>query len=191
MRTITSSGTENISIGVLSKHSGVNIETIRYYERIKMLPAPPRTASGRQSTDQPKNGHWLSSGVPATTGSLLRRFAPCWPWEDQSALRVPKCTKSRAHIWRAFAINSPTSSSLNPSWRKRSRNAPTALPPTARCPIFWISCRRGRIRALRVAPSLWRRRPHRPEDWIRSGDIHSVSRIYRRYGSISPSTGAT
>jgi MerR family mercuric resistance operon transcriptional regulator len=48
MRTITSSGAENISIGELSKHSGVNIETIRYYERIKMLPAPPRTASGRR-----------------------------------------------------------------------------------------------------------------------------------------------
>jgi DNA-binding transcriptional MerR regulator len=26
----------------------VNIETIRYYERIEMLPAPPRTASGRR-----------------------------------------------------------------------------------------------------------------------------------------------
>jgi MerR family mercuric resistance operon transcriptional regulator len=48
MRTITSSGAENISIGELSKDSGVNIETIRYYERIKMLPAPPRTASGRR-----------------------------------------------------------------------------------------------------------------------------------------------
>ena len=48
MRTITSSGAENLSIGELSKHSGVNIETIRYYERIKMLPPPPRTASGRR-----------------------------------------------------------------------------------------------------------------------------------------------
>ena len=48
MRTITSSGAENISIGELSKLSGVNIETIRYYERIKMLPTPPRTASGRR-----------------------------------------------------------------------------------------------------------------------------------------------
>jgi MerR family mercuric resistance operon transcriptional regulator len=48
MRVITSSGAENISIGELSKLSGVNIETIRYYERIKMLPAPPRTASGRR-----------------------------------------------------------------------------------------------------------------------------------------------
>jgi len=48
MRAITSPRAENISIGELSKHSGVNVETIRYYERIKMLPAPPRTASGRR-----------------------------------------------------------------------------------------------------------------------------------------------
>jgi len=48
MRAITSLGAENISIGELSKHSGVNIETIRYYERIKILPAPSRTASGRR-----------------------------------------------------------------------------------------------------------------------------------------------
>ena len=33
-----------LPIGELSRRSGVNIETIRYYERIKMLPAPPRTA---------------------------------------------------------------------------------------------------------------------------------------------------
>src|ERR1700682_2994056 len=49
MRTITSSGAQNISIGELSRHSGVKIETIRYYERINMLPAPPRTASGRRA----------------------------------------------------------------------------------------------------------------------------------------------
>ena len=48
MPIITTSGAGSVSIGELSKHSGVNIETIRYYERIKMLPAPPRTASGRR-----------------------------------------------------------------------------------------------------------------------------------------------
>jgi MerR family mercuric resistance operon transcriptional regulator len=36
------------SIGELSKRSGVNVETIRYYERIKILSAPPRTTSGRR-----------------------------------------------------------------------------------------------------------------------------------------------
>ena len=48
MRDITLSRAENLQIGELSKRSGVNIETIRYYERIKMLPPPPRTASGRR-----------------------------------------------------------------------------------------------------------------------------------------------
>jgi MerR family transcriptional regulator, mercuric resistance operon regulatory protein len=48
MRSITSSRAEAVSIGELSKHSGVNVETIRYYERIKMLPAPPRTTNGRR-----------------------------------------------------------------------------------------------------------------------------------------------
>jgi MerR family mercuric resistance operon transcriptional regulator len=37
-----------LSIGELSRRAGVHIETIRYYERIKMLPAPPRTKSGRR-----------------------------------------------------------------------------------------------------------------------------------------------
>ena len=48
MRAIALPRAENLPIGELSKRSGVNIETIRYYERIKVLPAPPRTASGRR-----------------------------------------------------------------------------------------------------------------------------------------------
>lgn len=48
MCAVRSSQAENLSIGELSRRSGVNIETIRYYERIKMLPVPPRTASGRR-----------------------------------------------------------------------------------------------------------------------------------------------
>jgi MerR family mercuric resistance operon transcriptional regulator len=38
-----------LSIGKLSKQSGVNIETVRYYERIGLVPAPARTASGYRS----------------------------------------------------------------------------------------------------------------------------------------------
>ncbi|MVA97780.1 MerR family transcriptional regulator [Nitratireductor sp. CAU 1489] len=41
-------------IGMLSRKTGVNIETIRYYERIGLLPAPPRTAGGRRIYD---DGH--------------------------------------------------------------------------------------------------------------------------------------
>jgi len=37
-----------LSIGAVSRQTGINIETIRYYERITMLAAPPRTTSGRR-----------------------------------------------------------------------------------------------------------------------------------------------
>lgn len=37
---------EPIQIGWLSERTGVNIETIRYYERIGLLTAPPRSPGG-------------------------------------------------------------------------------------------------------------------------------------------------
>jgi MerR family mercuric resistance operon transcriptional regulator len=39
---------DGIPIGELSRLTGVNIETIRYYEKIKMLRPPPRTEGGRR-----------------------------------------------------------------------------------------------------------------------------------------------
>jgi MerR family mercuric resistance operon transcriptional regulator len=37
---------EQFPIGILSERSGVNIETIRYYERADLLPKPQRSAAG-------------------------------------------------------------------------------------------------------------------------------------------------
>ena len=48
MPAITASRSQNLPIGELSRLSGVNIETIRYYERVKMMTPPPRTPSGRR-----------------------------------------------------------------------------------------------------------------------------------------------
>ncbi|MBI3433598.1 MAG: helix-turn-helix domain-containing protein [Proteobacteria bacterium] len=45
---ITDARAQGVSIGELSRRTGVHIETIRYYEKIKVLPAPPRTAGGRR-----------------------------------------------------------------------------------------------------------------------------------------------
>lgn len=39
----TKSRAQVLSIGALSQCTGVNIETIRYYERIGLLPPPPRS----------------------------------------------------------------------------------------------------------------------------------------------------
>jgi MerR family transcriptional regulator, copper efflux regulator len=44
---------EQFTIGRLAKKAGVNIETVRYYERRRLLPKPGRTSSGyRQYTDE-------------------------------------------------------------------------------------------------------------------------------------------
>ena len=48
--TIPRSG--NLSIGDLSRLTGVNIETIRYYERIGLLAAPPRSQGRHRLYDE-------------------------------------------------------------------------------------------------------------------------------------------
>ena len=48
MSTFTASRADELTIGKLSALTGVNIETIRYYERTKVVPAPPRAANGRR-----------------------------------------------------------------------------------------------------------------------------------------------
>ncbi len=41
-----------LTIGALSRRTGCNIETIRYYERIDLLPNPPRTEGGHRQYDE-------------------------------------------------------------------------------------------------------------------------------------------
>ena len=48
MGRITASRAEGLSIGELARLTSVNIETIRYYEKIKILPKVPRTDNGRR-----------------------------------------------------------------------------------------------------------------------------------------------
>lgn len=48
MPAITVSRGPALTIGALSKHTGVNIETIRFYERVGILPKPPRSAGGHR-----------------------------------------------------------------------------------------------------------------------------------------------
>jgi MerR family mercuric resistance operon transcriptional regulator len=41
-----------LPIGVLSTETGVNIETIRYYERVGLIPKPPRSDGGHRVYDE-------------------------------------------------------------------------------------------------------------------------------------------
>lgn len=42
-----------LTIGRLSTRAAVNIETVRYYERIGLLPSPPRTEGGHRLYGEP------------------------------------------------------------------------------------------------------------------------------------------
>ena len=48
MGAITALRADGMPIGELSRRIGVHIETIRYYEKIKMLPTPGRTGGGHR-----------------------------------------------------------------------------------------------------------------------------------------------
>ncbi len=43
---------KEITRGQLAKRSGCNIETIRYYEKIGLMPEPPRSAHGYRQYDE-------------------------------------------------------------------------------------------------------------------------------------------
>lgn len=44
--------TSGITIGRLARAAGVNLETVRYYERIGIMPPPPRTDGGHRAYDR-------------------------------------------------------------------------------------------------------------------------------------------
>jgi MerR family mercuric resistance operon transcriptional regulator len=50
MAQITSA--QNLLIGEISRRTGVNIETIRYYERIEVMPKPKRSEGGQRLYDE-------------------------------------------------------------------------------------------------------------------------------------------
>jgi MerR family mercuric resistance operon transcriptional regulator len=44
-------GMDQMSRGSLAKQTGVNIETIRYYEKIGLMPDPARSSGGHRIYD--------------------------------------------------------------------------------------------------------------------------------------------
>ena len=79
-----------ISIGVLGKATGVNIETIRYYERIGLLPKPDRTTAGYRQYGDPhlrrlsfiRKGRDLGFSIEAIRALLRLAEHPEQPCED-------------------------------------------------------------------------------------------------------------
>ncbi len=56
-----------LSIGDLARATGTKVETIRYYERIGLLPAPARTAA---TTPSPRGSGRAPPSSPMCRGSV-------------------------------------------------------------------------------------------------------------------------
>ena len=150
MRAITSLGAENISIGELSKHSGVNIETIRYYERIKMLPAPSRTASGRRVYGPAEKRTLAFIRRSRDLGFTLEEVrallalggperAPCADVHKIAGAHLANVRKKLSDLVKLESILAETVAHCS-----------DGATPTARCSTFWMLAARPRpcIRCL-------------------------------------------
>src|SRR6516165_12334032 len=93
MRSITNARAERLAIGELSGLTDVNLETIRYYERIKILPAPPRTTGGRRSYDHTHARILAFIRRSRELGFSLIRFAHCSESGDPKGPRAGRVAK--------------------------------------------------------------------------------------------------
>lgn len=82
-----------LTIGRLSRRAAVNIETVRYYERVGLLPSPPRT----------EGGHRLYGELHVKRLTFVRRARELgFTLEEIRALlrladeRPPSCARARA-----------------------------------------------------------------------------------------------
>jgi MerR family mercuric resistance operon transcriptional regulator len=90
MRTITDARAAGLTIGKLSELSGVNIETIRYYEKIRVLSAPPRTSSGRRVYGPTETRILFFIRRARELGFTLTPSAPCFAWVRPDRLHATK-----------------------------------------------------------------------------------------------------
>jgi DNA-binding transcriptional MerR regulator len=114
-----------IPIGELSRLTGVNIEAIRYYEKIKMLRTPPRTEGGRRIYG-PTETRVLAFIRRARElgGSVSMTSAPCSLWEHRQRPHAQMFARSPRTILTIFAPRSPISESSNGCSQRLSRNVP-------------------------------------------------------------------
>ena len=119
MPAITASRAEKLPIGALSKRSGVNIETIRYYERVKMLAPPPRTARGSRVYDMTDLRILVFIRRRVSWAFRLMKSAPCCGSAGLRRRRVAKFARSQHATSKTFGPSSTTCGSWNDCCRRQ------------------------------------------------------------------------
>ena len=99
-----------LQIGDLSRRAGCKIETIRYYERIGLLPAPRAPPPAIGSTARMTFAGWYSSAARGNWGSLWKEYGHRWPSRPITAkIGAAECAGSRQGISWMFERKSPIS----------------------------------------------------------------------------------
>ena len=97
-----------IQIGELSRRTGCNIETIRYYERISVLPAPARSAGHYRVYDTADVRRLASYVGRVSSASRSMRYALCWHFQRMiDKTHAPRYASSRQVTSRRFGRKSP------------------------------------------------------------------------------------
>jgi len=102
----------NYTIGALSQASGVNLETIRYYERTGLMPAPQRASNGYRRYDASavqrlrfvRRGRELGFGIDEIRTLLQLADHPTQPCADADALAREHLTEVEAKIRDLTAV---------------------------------------------------------------------------------------
>jgi MerR family transcriptional regulator, mercuric resistance operon regulatory protein len=74
----------------LARCTGCHPETIRYYEKIGMLPDPPRTASGYRVYDETHIRRLRFILRARELGFRWKKSADCWPSSMKACRPVPR-----------------------------------------------------------------------------------------------------
>lgn len=101
-----------ISIGDAARRSGVKVPTIRYYEAVGLLPAPPRTEGNRRSFNPEdvrrlgfiRHARDLGFGLDAIRTLLALQAQPNQPCADADALARARLADVEGMIRRLTAL---------------------------------------------------------------------------------------
>ena len=125
----------SLTIGHLAKQAGVNLETVRYYERRGLLPKPPRSAAGYRlfPTDSARRLRFIRRAQEL--GFSLTEI------RELLSLRVSRTTTSKDIRGRAEAKIADIDAKIKSldSMKKTLRKLTTVCDgcaPLAECPIL-------------------------------------------------------
>ncbi len=126
---------KSLTIGRLAKQAGVNLETVRFYERRGLLPKPPRSASGYRPfpSDAARRLRFIRRAKEL--GFSLKEI------RELLSLRVSRTTTSRDIRTRAEVKIADIDAKIKSleSIKKRLRkltNVCEGCVPVAECPIL-------------------------------------------------------